>query len=141
MDIQAQDQGQMTSGEREMGWRAKVADTIEDYKKDGKSTAELFDPKQGNSKYIGSPEFMAEFMPEQALPTATKGGPDVSSLEAVKRTDSVVSMIPKGSQWIISASGGVQIDSWNAARKQEKSPQVADARSKAAPAAGRWWWD
>ena len=88
MDIQAQDQGQMTSGEREMGWREKVEETINDYKKEGKNTDELFDPKPGNSKYIGSPEFMAEFMPEQALPTVGKGGsgPDVSTLDAVKRT-------------------------------------------------------
>ena len=76
----------MTSGEREMGWRNKVAQAIDDYKADGKSTKPLFDPKQGNTEYIGSPEFMAEFMPDQALPTAGKGGPDVSSLDAVKRT-------------------------------------------------------
>jgi len=86
MDIQAQDQGQMTSGEREMGWREKVADAIAERKAEGKSTKDLFDPKPGNSEYIGSPEFMAEFMPEQALPTAAKGGPDVSTLDAVKRT-------------------------------------------------------
>jgi hypothetical protein len=86
MDIQAQDQGQMTSGEREMGWRSKVADAIAERKAEGKSTKDLFDPKPGNSEYIGSPEFMAEFMPEQALPTAAKGGPDVSTLDAVKRT-------------------------------------------------------
>ena len=62
-------------------------------------------------------------------------------LEAVQRTDSVVSMIQKGSQWIISASGGVQIDSWAAARKQETSPEVAQARTHAAAPAQRWWWD
>jgi hypothetical protein len=86
MDIQAQDQGQMTSGEREMGWRSKVADAIAERKAEGKSTKDLFDPKPGNSEYIGSPEFMAEFMPDKVLPTATKGGPDVSTLDAVKRT-------------------------------------------------------
>ena len=62
-------------------------------------------------------------------------------LQAVKRTDSVVSMLQKGSQWIISASGGVQIDSWSAAKNQAPSPEVADARTKAAPANSQWWWD
>jgi hypothetical protein len=65
----------------------------------------------------------------------------VDELEAVKRTDSVVSMIPKGSQWVISASGGVQIDSFAAAKNQQTSAEVADARTKAAPAGPRWWWD
>jgi len=61
--------------------------------------------------------------------------------EAVKRTDSVVSMTQKGSQWIISASGGVQIDSWSIADKKETSPAVAEARTKAQPTADRWWWN
>lgn len=62
-------------------------------------------------------------------------------LEAVKRTDSVVSMIPKGGRWIISASGGVQIDSWAAARNRETSPAVAKVRTSAAAQNDRWWWN
>jgi hypothetical protein len=83
-DIQAQDQGQMTSGEREMGWRTKVAEAIAEAKTKPEGTKKLFDSKPGNSEYIGSPEFMAEFMPEKVVPTVK--GPDVSSLDAVKRT-------------------------------------------------------
>lgn len=62
-------------------------------------------------------------------------------LEAVKRTDSVVSMIPKGGRYIISASGGVQIDSWTAARNRETSSAVAKVRTSAAAKNDRWWWD
>jgi hypothetical protein len=62
-------------------------------------------------------------------------------LEAVKQTDSVVSVVAKGGRWIMSASGGVQIDSWTAARNRETSPAVAAARDQAQPQANRWWWD
>lgn len=42
-----------------------------------------------------------------ALPT--------DKLSAVKRRDSVASLLKKGSSWIITASGGVQIDAWDLA--------------------------
>jgi hypothetical protein len=62
-------------------------------------------------------------------------------LAAVKRTDSVVSMFQKGSQWIISASGGVQIDSFAAARNQQPSSELAAVRTRAGAGGKSWWWD
>lgn len=86
MDIQAQDDGQMTSGEREMGWREKVAEALKDAKDKPDGMRKLFDRKEGNSEYIGSPEFMAEFMPDKTLPGPSKGGPDVKTIEGVRRS-------------------------------------------------------
>jgi len=51
-------------------------------------------------------------------------------------------MLQKGSNWIISASGGVKISPWAAAEKTEESEALATPHVKAAPApAGNWWWN
>ena len=55
---------------------------------------------------------------------------------------SQASVLKKGRNWIISASGGVQIHGWMALQKTESSEKVGAVRTKAAPAdAGRWWWN
>lgn len=59
----------------------------------------------------------------------------------VKQTDSVASLIQKGSNWVISASGGVQINSWAVADKKETSDKVVEARNQAANKNTNWWWD
>lgn len=68
----------------------------------------------------------------KALPT--------DELEAVKKTDSVASLLKKGSNWIISASGGVQFQPYEPLRKIELDPQLA-GRKPALPKERRWWWD
>ena len=48
----------------------------------------------------------------------------------------------KGTNWFISASGGVQMYCWQLAEKAEPSPDLAPARQKAVlPPDGRWWWN
>ena len=42
---------------------------------------------------------------------------------------------------VISASGGVQIESWTLADKAKTSPAVANARQESAPAEKSWWWN
>jgi len=67
------------------------------------------------------------------LPTET--------LAAVKQTDSVASMLKKGTSWIISASGGVQIDAWSLASKQEIGSDLKTLKPELNAPAKHWWWD
>ena len=62
------------------------------------------------------------------------------SYEAVKHTDSVASLMKKGNNWVISASGGVQINSWGIADKKETDAKLADTR-KSVVESKTWWWD
>lgn len=68
----------------------------------------------------------------KALPT--------DELEAVKKTDSVASLLKKGSNWIISASGGVQIQPYAPLQKLQLDPKLAQTKPQH-PAPNRWWWD
>jgi hypothetical protein len=44
--------------------------------------------------------------------------------------------------WVVTASGGVQIDSWHVAANTSVEDQVAEVRSQAArPAGDAWWWN
>lgn len=72
---------------------------------------------------------------------------DPSELEtaefvAPKAVDSKASLLKKGRNWVISASGGVMVNSWSIADRVEQSNEPADARKQAAPAdRTRWWWN
>jgi hypothetical protein len=56
--------------------------------------------------------------------------------------DSKASMLKKGRNWLISASGGVAIRPSNALAKAEKSNGPVAARAKSIPAdSGQWWWN
>ncbi len=58
-----------------------------------------------------------------------------------KQVASQASLLQKGSNWIISASGGVQVFGWEIAGNTEQSTALTPARDKAAPAGNRWWWN
>jgi hypothetical protein len=59
-----------------------------------------------------------------------------------KMIDSKASLIRKGRDWIISLSGGIQVDSWSALEHTETGPQLIKSRSAATPVnVERWWWD
>jgi hypothetical protein len=67
---------------------------------------------------------------------------DIDHFAAPQEVDSQASMLQRGSNWIISASGGVKINPWAAAEKTEESQSLAAPHAKAAPvAAGNWWWN
>ena len=56
-----------------------------------------------------------------------------------KQVDSKASIIRKGHNWVISASGGVAIQSWAIASASQESDAPAAVRSKAGPAPdGNW---
>lgn len=63
-------------------------------------------------------------------------------LNAPKQVESKASVLKKGHNWIISASGGVAINSWIAADKLQVSDAVSAIRVKAAQGEKTaWWWN
>ncbi len=65
-----------------------------------------------------------------------------ASWDVPKTIASQAKSVRKGSQWVVTVSGGVQIDSWAAADKPETRGDLDKARQTAAAKdARRWWWD
>ncbi|MEE8451578.1 MAG: DUF1598 domain-containing protein [Thermoguttaceae bacterium] len=61
---------------------------------------------------------------------------------APKQVDSKTSMVKSGKTWIISASGGVQVNSWFVINEVEQGEAPAKARTEAAPTANAsWCWN
>jgi hypothetical protein len=66
----------------------------------------------------------------------------VAEYQVPRMIDSRASLIRKGRDWIVSISGGVEVDSWSVLNRVEVSGELAKTRAQAAPAEGnRWWWD
>ncbi len=66
----------------------------------------------------------------------------IDRFPAPKQVDSKVSMLKKGRNWVISASGGVALNSWGIADKVRQNAAPAEARAKAAPDnSDNWWWN
>ena len=66
----------------------------------------------------------------------------VQELHPAKTIATQASFVKKGSNWLISASGGVQIQPWEIVGQSKQDDQISTAR-KAAPAGkpDAWWWD
>lgn len=61
---------------------------------------------------------------------------------AARQVPSKASMVETRSNYIISVSGGVSIDSWQAAAAQEASDKLSPLHARARPGqADRWWWN
>jgi hypothetical protein len=66
----------------------------------------------------------------------------VAEYHVPKMIDSRASLVRKDRRWIISVSGGVEVDSWAVLERTQVEPLLADARTQAAAdKAERWWWD
>jgi hypothetical protein len=66
----------------------------------------------------------------------------IDQLPAPKQVASKVSMVKKGRNWIISASGGVALNSWGVADKVQQSDAPASVRTQVAPTKeSTWWWN
>ncbi len=79
----------------------------------------------------------------QSLPTLLQS-PNLKTAEFVAPTqvESRGSVVAKYRNWIISASGGVAINSWGLVQKSQSSEALTPLRAKAAPTTGtRWWWN
>lgn len=73
--------------------------------------------------------------------TSAKGRTVLEALPAPKKVATQSSATKRGSNWIITASGGVAVDSWQAADKAELSPAAAAVREKAKAAGDNLWWN
>jgi hypothetical protein len=63
-------------------------------------------------------------------------------LQAVRQLPAKANYIETKKNFVISASGGVLVNSWSAADKQEESADLSSVRSKAADGhVDRWWWN
>lgn len=59
-----------------------------------------------------------------------------------KQTETIASVMKKGRSWVITASGGVQIPSWQIIQKTEKSDSLSSVRAQAAAKkSSTWWWN
>ena len=63
-------------------------------------------------------------------------------LHAAKTTATQCSFLKVGNNFVITASGGVDIDSWAVAGKNEVDARVKEKQGQAAaPAQAAWWWN
>jgi hypothetical protein len=66
----------------------------------------------------------------------------VPQLNAPKQVPTQANFVKKGRDFVISASGGVQINSWLIANENKVSDEIAPAREDAAKTRQtNWWWD
>ena len=70
-------------------------------------------------------------------------GLPVEEFAAPKRTNSIASVVDRGRDYLISASGGVQVNSWGViGETPEESEEPAQVRVAAESGRGdRWWWN
>jgi len=59
---------------------------------------------------------------------------------AAKKIAPEVSFLQIRKAWIVTASGGVQIESWQVASRAETDPNVTVVRKRAAPSSKSLWW-
>ncbi len=77
---------------------------------------------------------MPLLLDNQRLPTDDYG--------VATQTPSISSAVHKGSSWVISVSGGVEIQSQNVAARQAKKPELSQLQQQQGVAdAKRWWWN
>lgn len=76
-------------------------------------------------------------LPALSAPDSTL---NVATWHAPKSIATQCSFVKAGKEWIITASGGVEIDPWQVAERSEVDRQVAQVRDKAAPADAAAWW-
>ncbi|HEX3725776.1 MAG TPA: DUF1598 domain-containing protein [Pirellulales bacterium] len=66
----------------------------------------------------------------------------VESYFAPRQVDSQTSLMQKGTNWIISVSGGVQLAPWQMLDRTTAGANLEAPREKAAAGhSGRWWWN
>ena len=67
----------------------------------------------------------------------------IDSYNPPKQVATQASVIKKGNNWIISASGGIQFQPWELIQNPSESNELAAAKSKTetATTAQHWWWN
>ncbi|HVX12925.1 MAG TPA: DUF1598 domain-containing protein [Pirellulales bacterium] len=89
--------------------------------------------------------FKEDLLVKASLDLATLLSPDryaTHRYKTPKQVDSKASVLEARSGYILSASGGVQINSWADASRKEVSEELASTRAQAEEGRGdRWWWN
>ena len=58
-----------------------------------------------------------------------------------QRVPSVASALHRRGGWIVTVSGGVDLDTWNVLNGVEIQPKLRQAHKEAKSEAQNWWWD
>ena len=58
-----------------------------------------------------------------------------------KKVPTIASWDKRGGKYVVTASGGVEINSWKVADKPETSKTLGQTRQSATRAGGKWWWN
>lgn len=67
---------------------------------------------------------------------------DVARYPAPRSTPTRASFVPRGSEYIVSLSGGVDLDSWSVLKQAKvRSTLTALRTSSSPPKSNAWWWD
>jgi hypothetical protein len=86
-----------------------------------------------------------ERLPERAgceLPVIMDSGRvEVDQFPVPQQVDTQASITRKGRNWLISASGGVQIHSWGPVEQPQVADSPAVAHAKVTPRGASWWWN
>jgi hypothetical protein len=69
------------------------------------------------------------------------GRVEIDQFPAPQQVDTQASVVRKGRDWMISASGGVQIHSWGVVEQVEVAETPATVRAKVTPKNDAWWWN
>jgi hypothetical protein len=77
-----------------------------------------------------------------SLPLLAGASPELAleKWNAAKTISPEVSLLKANKQWVVTASGGVQIESWQVASRAETDPNVTVVRKRAAPSSQSLWW-
>jgi hypothetical protein len=65
----------------------------------------------------------------------------IAEFNAPKQVDSRVSALKKDPNWLISTSGGVDINSWAALKTAAENDKLDPILKAAAPTGDSWWWN
>ncbi len=60
---------------------------------------------------------------------------------APRQVSTQVSLLQKGANWLISASGGVKLNAWSLLEECKSTTELAPRQAEAKPAGETWWWN
>jgi hypothetical protein len=91
---------------------------------------------------IEKEELLGQANCQLPLLTGTEGDLTIDRWHPATTVSTQCSFLKVGRKYIITASGGVQIESWQVVQQAEKDAQVLKARELSAPPDSRtWWWN
>ncbi len=70
-----------------------------------------------------------------------EGGAAIETWNVPKAIATQSSFVKRGTRYIITASGGVQIESWQVASNTKVDEKVGEVRRRSASSTSNWWWN